>query len=326
MGGLAVAGTAGFLGVDHERVAAEPPPETTRIRLAKTGALCMSPPLVAEDLLRGEGFADVQYVARPDLAAAEQALASGDVDLNVSYALRMVVRLDAGDPIVVLAGLHVGCVEVLGGHSVRSIRDLKGKRIAAGRVGSGVPAFIGLILGHIGLTVQTDVELIVRPAPEAIALFKEGKADAFIGIPPEPQELRASRVGHVVLDTGRDRPWSQYFCCMVAANRSFYRRHPVATKRAVRALLKAADMCSASPDTAARLLVDRGHTPNYEYARETLRGLPYRAWRNFEPEDALRFYGLRLHEARVVTSSPKSLISEGTDWRIVRELRKELKG
>jgi NitT/TauT family transport system substrate-binding protein len=286
----------------------------------------MAPHFVAEDLLQSEGFADVQYVRRPDLTATEHALAAGEADLNVNYALRLVVRLDAGDPVVVLAGVHTGCIEIFGSDRVRSIRDLKGKTIVAGRVGSGIPQLIGILLGQIGLVVPSDVELVMRPTPEAIALFEEGKADAFIGIPPEPQELRARRIGHVLLDTSLDRPWSQYFCCMISANRAFYQSHPVAAKRAIRAILKAADMCSVDADGAARLLVDRGHTPGYDYARETLQRLAYRAWRDFEPEEALRFYGLRLHEAGLIKSSPKQLIAQGTDWRFLNELKKELKG
>ena len=113
---------------------------------------------------------------------------------------------------------------------------------------------------------------------------------------------------------------------MISVNRDFYRSHPVAAKRAARAILKAADICGVDPDGAARLLVARGHTPSYDYAQATLRNLPYRAWRDFDPEDALRFYGLRLQEAGLIKSSPKKLISEGVDWRILRELRKELKG
>jgi NitT/TauT family transport system substrate-binding protein len=112
---------------------------------------------------------------------------------------------------------------------------------------------------------------------------------------------------------------------MISANRDFHRKYPVATKRAVRAILKAADTCSIDPDGAARLLVDRGHTPSYEYARDTIRHLAYRAWRDFEPAEALRFYGLRLYEAGLIKSSPEKLIAEGTDWRILKELRNELK-
>jgi NitT/TauT family transport system substrate-binding protein len=71
-------------------------------------------------------------------------------------------------------------------------------------------------------------------------LFVDSKIDAFLGFPPEPQELRARQIGRVIFDTAVDRPWSQYFCCMLAGNREFVRRHPVAAKRAVPAILKAA--------------------------------------------------------------------------------------
>lgn len=322
---LALTTAGAYFGGRSPSASAEPQSEIARIRIAHTGAICMAPHFVAEDLLRAEGFTDVQYVAEPDLARTEHVLATGGADINLNYALRLVARLDAGDPMVVLAGVHTGCIEILGNDRVRSIRDLRGKKIAAGLVGSGLPQLIGVLLGQIGLAAPRDVELVARPAPEAIALFKEGKVDAFIGIPPEPQQIRTSGIGHVLLDTGVDRPWSQYFCCMLSANRDFYRSYPVATKRAVRAILKAADVCSVDSDGAARLLVERGRTPNYEYARQTLGHLAYRAWRDFDPEDTLRFYGLRLREAGLIASSPNKLVAAGADWRILKELQRELK-
>ena len=88
-------------------------------------------------------------------------------------------------------------------------------------------------------------------------LFAEGKIDAFLGFPPEPQELRARKIGHVIVNSSIDRPWSQYFCCMLAGNREFVRKHPVATKRVLRAILKATDFCASEPARAARVMVDR---------------------------------------------------------------------
>jgi hypothetical protein len=67
-------------------------------------------------------------------------------------------------------------------------------------------------------------------------LFADGKIDAWLGFPPEPQELRARKVGHVVVNSSIDRPWSQYYCCMLGGNRDFIRRNPVATKRVLRAM------------------------------------------------------------------------------------------
>ena len=321
----AFASAAGLLARGPDRVLAEPPPETTRIRLVKIGAICMSPMFVAEDLLRAEGFADVQYVPLPTLEAGEQAVAQGQVDVFMTYALRIVQRLDAGDPVVALAGVHTGCVELIAAPEIRKVSDLKGKQVVAWRAATGLPGLLDLLLKPVGLAVGRDVELVARPEGEAIEMFMQGKAAGFLGIPPEPQELRARKAARVLLDTGRDKPWSQYFCCMVVAHRDFYRNHPVATKRAVRALLKAADLCATDPARVARFVVDRGYTPSYDIARQTIAELRYRAWREYDPEEALRYYALRLHESGSVKTNPKKLIAEGTDWRFLKELKRELK-
>jgi NitT/TauT family transport system substrate-binding protein len=111
----------------------------------------------------------------------------------------------------------------------------------------------------------------------------------------------------------------------VFGNREFVRAHPIATKRFLRAILKAADICAAEPELAARLLVDAGFTGQYEYALQTLTELPYNRWREFDAEDSMRFYALRLHEVDMIQSSPKKLLAEGTDWRFLNELKRELK-
>jgi NitT/TauT family transport system substrate-binding protein len=143
--------------------------------------------------------------------------------------------------------------------------------------------------------------------------------------PPHPQELRLRKIGHVLLNTTQDRPWSQYFCCMVTVHRDFVKSYPIATKRVVRAYLKAADLCAQEPERVARYIVDNGYEPRYQVALDVLKSLPYRRWRETAPEDTLRFYALRLHEVGMLKNEPKGLISRGTDWRFLNELRKELK-
>jgi NitT/TauT family transport system substrate-binding protein len=209
---------------------------------------------------------------------------------------------------------------------VRSLKDLKGKRLAVTGLGSSPHVFLSSMLTHVGLDPRTDVGWITKPRAESVELLREGKVDAYMGFPPEPQELRAKRIGHVVVDSAVDRPWSQYFCCMVAANREFVRKHPVATKRALRAFLKATDVCALEPARVARQLVEKKFTAREDYAEATLRGLPYGRWREYNPEDSVRFYALRLHEAGMIKASPPKIIAQGTDWRFVDELRKELKG
>src|SRR5262249_53988017 len=152
-----------------------------------------------------------------------------------------------------------------------------------------------------------------------------GKADAFLAFPPQPQRLRAKKIGKVIVNTAQDRPWSQYFCCMTAARREFVERNPIATKRAVRAILKATNLCAREPKRAARVIVDKGYEPSYEVALEVVTSLSYDRWRTYDLRDSLRFHALRLHEAGMIKANPDNLIAQGVDLRFLNELRSELK-
>jgi NitT/TauT family transport system substrate-binding protein len=291
-----------------------------------TGSLCQAPQYVAEELLRSEGFTEVQYVKKDGVRELEIALASGEANINMHFVAPLVVRIEAGDPVVILAGGHVGCFELFGTERVQAIRDLKGKTVAVLDLRTGPRLFIATMAAYVGLDPRQDINWVLHPRAESMRLLAEGKIDAYLGFPPDPQELRAKQVGHVVVNSAVDRPWSQYFCCLVTGNRDFVRKHPVATKRALRAILKAADVCALEPDGSAQSLVDRGYVARYEYARQLMQELPYGKWREYNPEDTIRFYALRLHEAGIINSSPKQIIEQGTDWRFFNELKKELKG
>jgi NitT/TauT family transport system substrate-binding protein len=112
---------------------------------------------------------------------------------------------------------------------------------------------------------------------------------------------------------------------MLAGNRAFVRKYPLATKAVLRAILKAADLCVSEPARAAQRLVDGGYTPRYDYALQTLNEVPYDKWREYDPEDTVRFYALRLREVGMIKSSPQKIIADGTDWRFLNKLKRELK-
>jgi NitT/TauT family transport system substrate-binding protein len=326
LGGLTLTGTAGLLGLHPRPVAAEPPPETTRLRLVRTSSICVAPEYVAEGLLQGEGFTEVQYVKKEGTVDKPMALASGEVDITLYFSGPFLLQLEAGDPIVMLAGAHVGCFELFGTERVHGIRDLKGKTVAVIGLGAPEHVFLASMAAYVGLDPRKDITWVTHPPAEAGRLLAEGKIDAFLAFAPFPQELRAKRIGHVLVNSSVDRPWSQYFCCMVGGNREFVRKHPVATKRALRAILKAADICALEPERAAQLLVDNGDVSRYDDALQTMKEVPYGKWREYDPEDTVRFYALRLHEVGMIKSSPQKIIAQGTDWRFLKEIKKELKG
>ena len=321
----AVAGSAALSGADLQSAIADAPPETSRIRLVKS-SLCTAPAYVAEELLHREGFSDVQYLDDDPLEIGTSKLvATGAADLNMSFGLTTLIRVEAGEPVVMLGGVHTGCYELFANERVRTVRDLRGCRVAVPGIGSSHHLFLSVIASYVGLDPSREISWITLSRADGKQQLAEGKVDAYLGFPPDPQELRANGIGHVVLNSSTDKPWSQYFCCMVIGNSEFVRRNPIATKRALRALLKATDLCATEPMRTAQFLVDRGYVQSREYALQTLSDVPYGKWRDYNAEDSVRFFALRLREVGMVKSSPQKLIAQGTDWRFLNELKRELK-
>jgi NitT/TauT family transport system substrate-binding protein len=319
---LSFTGAAGVLRTTQS-FADEGPPETTTIRLAYYPNDCLAPLLVAEDLLRAEGFTDIRYVSLPESFTTPQLVARGDVHFANTFAGTLVSHMDNGVPITGLSGVHSGCYELFAHEPIRTISELRGKRIAIQDLNSDGYYYLAIMAAHVGLDPKSDFDWVMSPDGKPMELFAEGKADAFLAFPPEPQELRARNIGRVLISTIQDKPWSQYLCCMVFAGRDFVRDHPIATKRYLRAVLKAADYCANEPEKAAQRLVEAGS--RYEYALQTLTEIQYLEWRNYDPEDTMRFYALRLHEAGMITSSPNQILADHTDWRFLNELKRELK-
>lgn len=270
--------------------AAEPPPETTKLRLIRS-AMCQAPQYVATELLHGEGFANIQEVniSKVGILPRIQALAAGEGDFLSTYVGPLIARIDAGDAVLVLSGLHAGCFRLYATKGIRSIRDLKGKTIAVDSMGGGGHSFLVSMASYVGLNPQKDINWVTNSSTEFARLLAEGKIDAYMDFPSAPQEPRPEKIGRMVLNSAEDRPWSQYFCCMVVANRKFVRKNPMATKRALRAILKAANICALEPDRTARLLVDKGFTKDYDYVFQRLNDIPYGKWRDYDPRTPCAF-------------------------------------
>ena len=321
---LSLAGAASLLD-RGDSLAQERPPEITTVRIPTGSLICNAPTYIADELLRAEGFTDIQHVpVTPESSAGPSELMErGELDFGMVYTPPMVVAIEAGSRSTVLAGVHIGCNSLFAHEGIRSVRDLKGKKVSAGPVPQPL---IASMAAYVGLDPAKDIEWVSSPFATAKELFVQHKIDAFLALPPDPQDLRARKIGHVIVDSARDRPWSQHFCCVLIARKEFVRKYPVATKRVLRAILKATDFCASNPAAVARQLVDGGFTGNYDYALQTLNEVWYNKWRQYDAEDSIRFYSLRLREAGMIKSAPGKIIADGTNWRFHNELKRELKG
>jgi NitT/TauT family transport system substrate-binding protein len=294
---VAAAGLAGAaaMSVARRTLAEEAPPETTSVRLLyyKDDVTCIAPLEILDDLLRDEGFADVRYVrgADTDTISGER-VGGGEVDFYQEFASSLLISIDAGIPVVMLAGVHPACFELFAREAIRSVVDLKGKTVGVLDTTSGGDyVMVKIIAASVGLDPAKDINWVAFGSGDPRDLLADEKIDAFMAAPPFAQEVRARRTGHVILNSAVDRPWSQYFCCMLYGNAAFVRRNPVATKRVVRALFRATDVCAAKPDWVAHQIVDRRFTPRYDYARQGLDDVSYRSWREYDAEDSVRFLG-----------------------------------
>src|SRR6516164_3653934 len=299
--GLSFAGVAPLVAVPRA-LAADPPPETTSVRLPRfvgAPATCLAPLYAAEEFLRAEGFTDLRYIDVPGSDYLE-AVGRGTVDFAQDFAVSALRRIDAGDPKTLLAGLHVGCFVEITEYWLLKI-----------------------MAAYVGLDPARDIHWVNTQDP--IDLFEQGKIDAYATLAAQTFDIRARKLGRSFINTAIDRPWSQYFCCVFEGNREFVRKYPVATKRVVRAMLKATDLCVSDLAGVARRLVDRGITDRYDYALQTMNELPYDKWRDYDAEDSVRFYALRMHETGSIKSAPNKIISDAADWRFLNELKRELK-
>ncbi|MFB9982449.1 ABC transporter substrate-binding protein [Mesorhizobium kowhaii] len=321
LAGLSAAGSAGLFKVQPSIAEGEPPPETTTIRLGKPSAACLAPLAIAEGFLHEEGFSEVRYLPQPMTGAAM--LTDGDVDFDMQSWSDFLPLVDAGQPVTVLGGVQVGCLELRANDSIRSIADLRGKKVGINNYGVTDHMLVSIMAAYVGLKPASDIVWVVNPSVSQVELFKAGKVDAFIGFPPEPGQPCARNVGHLIVNIAHDRPWSNYFCCMAVTNTNFMRKNPVATKRALRAILRAADVCHREPETVADRMAALGLSR--ECVLMTMKDTRYDLWREYDPEDSVRFFALRLNELGMLKKTPKEVISGFTDWHYFEELKRELK-
>jgi NitT/TauT family transport system substrate-binding protein len=327
LAGLSAAGAAHLFNVRSSKATEEPLPETTSVRLPQwVGAsYCWAAAYIAGELLRADGLTGVRFVEADRSVDQSVWIARGETDFSVNFPPNQISSIDSGVPIKVLAGLHSGCLELIANDSIQSITDLRGKRVGVTGLNSSPQVLLTLMAAYVGLDPSKDFEWVSAEGTTADKLFVEGKVDAFLGTPPRPQELRAKKIGHTILNTTTDPPWSQHFCCMISATADYVKKYPVATKRVLQAIFKSADLCATNPSLVARQMVDRGFVRSYDYALQTLNDIRYDRWRDYDAEDSLRFYALRMQEIGMIKSSPQRIIADGTDWRFLEELKSELK-
>ena len=322
LGAMTLAGPQGCLPA-AKRVAAEPPPR--RPRLGGCGAPPSAwPPIMSlKNCCTGRIHRGAPRADERPVVDTGRALRRGRY--RPEFRRTALGPARRGRPTRHTGGRPRGLLRAVRDRAVRAIRDLKGKTVSVPELGSPQHVFLTSIAAHVGLDPGKEIDWVIHPRAKAMQLLTEGKIDAFLGFPPEPQELRAK---------GSGTWWSTARWTAPGRNTSA----AWSTHAGVRPEIPGGDQAgTARHSESGRRLCSRTGANRRVSGRQGLRaelqlrpanhaGASYGKWREYDHEDTVRFYALRLHEAGMIKSTPQKLLAQSTDWRFLNALKKEMKG
>ncbi|HEY7116819.1 MAG TPA: ABC transporter substrate-binding protein [Tepidisphaeraceae bacterium] len=234
-------------------------PEVSKIRVGYIGLSCEAPIFTAVEkgFFKEEGL-DVEMV-RCQWAQYKDVLALGGFDITHHLVMYFLKPIEQGMDVKFTGGIHRGCLRVQAptNSPIRTVKDLRGKRI--GVPGMGTPPFIfaNRVLGANGIDPAKEIQWRVFPAGDLGLAMEKGLVDAVADSEPIGSLLLADGNVKNIADQVNDPPYDQEYCCAVLVNGDFLRKYPRASAAATRALLKGAKWVDTNPVAAARLSVEK---------------------------------------------------------------------
>ena len=254
--------------------------DSMKIKVGYIGITCEAPIFTAVEkgFFKEEGL-EVSLV-RCEWANYKDVLALGGFDVTHHLVMYFLKPIEQGLDVKFTGGIHQGClrVQAAANGNIRSIADLRGKRI--GVPGMGTPPFIfaNRVLGANGIDPSKEITWLVFPAGELGLALQKGEVDAIADSEPIGSLLLADKKVRTIADQAADAPYKDEYCCAVLVNGKFYKNNPKASAAATRALLKAAKWVQANPAAAARLSVEKKYLASdveqNTYAISNLRYIP----------------------------------------------------
>ena len=232
---------------------------SNKVRVGYIGLTCEAPIFTAVEkgFFKEEGL-DVELV-KCEWSQYKDVLALGGFDITHHLIMYFLKPIEQGLDVKISGGIHRGCLRVQAATDgpIKTVRDLRGKRI--GVPGMGTPPFIfaNRVLGANGMDASKDVEWRVFPAGELGLALQKGEVDAVADSEPIGSLLMADGKVRNVADQATDAPYNEEYCCAVIVNGKFLTKNPKAAAAATRALLKGAKWVETNPAAAARMSVEK---------------------------------------------------------------------
>jgi NitT/TauT family transport system substrate-binding protein len=220
-----------------------------------TGAVCGAPVAVAKQhgLFEKHGL-DVEFINYA--GTTEQlleAIATGKADVGHGMALRWLKPLEQGFDVRIVAGVHGGCMRLLGAKAggVTGLTTLKGKIIAVADQSSPARHFFSILLAREGVDPVKDVEWRVYPGDLLAAAVEKGEAQAVAHW--DPVTFKFLKTGNFVeIASNLSGEYRNRVCCVLGVRGSLLRDDKAAAAALVRAVFEAQDFTAHNPVEAAK--------------------------------------------------------------------------
>jgi len=192
-----------------------------------------------EGFFKAEGL-DVELVEFANSADGLAALRAGKLDLGAFGTTAPLVHISKGADIRIIGGVMGEDAAIIttaeNAKTIKTIPDLKGKKIATVRLATGDAVLRGA-LDDAGLSWKTDVQIFELKNPPAVAeAVKSGQVDA--GVTWGPNDVTAEAQGLKVIIRSRSLQ-PGHPCCRLTVNAADFQARPEVWERFIRAFLRA---------------------------------------------------------------------------------------
>jgi len=231
---------------------------SNKVRVGYIGLTCEAPIFTAvqKGFFKEEGL-EIDLV-KCDWKNYKDVLALDGYDMTHHLVMYFLKPIEQGLDVKFTGGIHRGCLRVQAGvkSTIKTVKDLRGKRI--GVPGMGTPPFIfaNRVLGANGIDAGKEITWLVFPSGELGLALDKGEVDAIADSEPIGSMLLAQGKVRNIADQAADAPYNLEYCCAVITSGKFLARNPKACSAATRALLKAAKWVEANPAAAAKISVE----------------------------------------------------------------------
>lgn len=232
------------------------------LKIAYNNSLCEAPIQMGVE----KGFFEAEglkfEMVKADAAHMAEAIGSGQVDAGFGLLGKYLQPIDNGLDIKVTAGIHTGCTKLLvpQNSDIKSVADLKGKKVGTGGLGAAGTIITRRSLYHAGLNASldnSDVEFVVYSESDLAQALQKGAIDAIVLGDPKASIAERDYNLKTIIDTAKDDEYKNEYCCISFVTGDVAKNHPEVAEKFTRAIMKASQWVENNKEETAKIQVEK---------------------------------------------------------------------